>query len=389
MMRRTGAFAFLLAAVAACDSGQQARQAAFITRDQPVATFSGVATALSSGEFAALSARLSEEGGFFPSDNLVSNETAYLQVLGTLEKSGVRGGAYIGVGPDQNFSYIAHIQPAIAFIIDIRRDNLLHHLLFKSLFHSARNRVDYLSLMLGKPAPADIDQWNDATIDEIVLYIDSTASTPETFAAAQERLLDSLRDFSYPLSGADLLHIQAIHATFYEWGLDIRYSSRGRYSHFPTWRNLMLQTDAEGSRRSYLADESLFRYVQDMQRANLIIPVVGDLSGSHALRAIGKQVAALGLEISAFYVSNVEQYLMRGPEFRDFAETVTRLPFNHRSMIIRSYFPRNRNPRTTPADRMSYQLLEPFDSFVREYRSGGYQNYNELVTKNVVPLDGR
>ena len=46
----------------------------------------------------------------------------------------MRGGAYIGVGPDQNFSYIAAIRPDVVFIVDVRRDNLLLHLLFKSLF---------------------------------------------------------------------------------------------------------------------------------------------------------------------------------------------------------------------------------------------------------------
>ena len=75
--------------------------------------------------FAVLVERLSEPGGYFDTDNLISNETSYLHVIGELEELGVSGGAYIGVGPDQNFSYIAHVRPRIAFIIDIRRDNLL------------------------------------------------------------------------------------------------------------------------------------------------------------------------------------------------------------------------------------------------------------------------
>src|SRR4029453_14967345 len=84
--------------------------------------------------FSRLVARLSEPGGFFDSDNLVSNETSYLHVLGAFDSLGVRGGAYIGVGPEQNFSYIARVKPEIALIIDIRRDNMLLHLLFKAMF---------------------------------------------------------------------------------------------------------------------------------------------------------------------------------------------------------------------------------------------------------------
>ena len=42
-------------------------------------------------QFAALSARLSEPGGYFDSDNLISNETSYLHVLGKLRSSEYRG----------------------------------------------------------------------------------------------------------------------------------------------------------------------------------------------------------------------------------------------------------------------------------------------------------
>ena len=77
--------------------------------------------------FAALSEQLSEPNGEFDTDNLISNESSYLHVMPTLEQAGVSGGVYIGVGPDQNFSYIARIRPSAAFIIDIRRDNMLMH----------------------------------------------------------------------------------------------------------------------------------------------------------------------------------------------------------------------------------------------------------------------
>src|SRR5690349_10221818 len=71
--------------------------------------------------FAQTIARLSEPNGYFDTDNLISNESSYLQVIPDLARRGVRGGAYIGVGPDQNFTYIAATRPAIAFIVDIRR----------------------------------------------------------------------------------------------------------------------------------------------------------------------------------------------------------------------------------------------------------------------------
>ena len=46
------------------------------------------------------------------------------------------------------FDLIARVNPSIAFITDIRRDNLLHHLLFKALFEQAQNRTEYVALWL-------------------------------------------------------------------------------------------------------------------------------------------------------------------------------------------------------------------------------------------------
>src|SRR5262245_4736824 len=95
-------------------------------------------------DFAQLVARLSERAGYFGSDNLVSNELSYQHVIGTPTKMNVTGGVYLGVGPDQNFTYVSQIKPKLAIMIDIRRDALLQHLLFKSLFMMSRNRVEYL-----------------------------------------------------------------------------------------------------------------------------------------------------------------------------------------------------------------------------------------------------
>src|SRR5580692_6052757 len=70
----------------------------------------------------------SEPGGSFLSDNLVSNELAFQDVLPELTGDRKPGGVYLGVGPEQNFTYIAALKPKIAFIFDIRRQNLIEHL---------------------------------------------------------------------------------------------------------------------------------------------------------------------------------------------------------------------------------------------------------------------
>src|SRR4051812_32959606 len=75
----------------------------------------------------------SEAGGYFRSDNFVSNEMEFqFPIPDLLEKAKPGGGAYLGVGPDQNFTYILALEPKISFIIDIRRQNMLQHLMYKS-----------------------------------------------------------------------------------------------------------------------------------------------------------------------------------------------------------------------------------------------------------------
>ena len=61
---------------------------------------------------------LSEPDGSFFSDNIISNETSYLQAASALAKLASPGGVYIGVGPEQNFTYIALTRPKVAFIVD-------------------------------------------------------------------------------------------------------------------------------------------------------------------------------------------------------------------------------------------------------------------------------
>ena len=78
---------------------------------------------LGDSEFWSLSAGMSEPGGYFHSDNLVSNELGFQYVIRDLLAAVGSGSVYVGVGPDQNFTYVAALRPRIAFVVDIRRQN--------------------------------------------------------------------------------------------------------------------------------------------------------------------------------------------------------------------------------------------------------------------------
>ncbi len=291
--------------------------------------------------FAALSARLSEPGGYFDTDNLISNEAGYLKVLGALERLGVHGGAYVGVGPDQSFSYIAAIGPAIAFIVDIRRDNLLQHLLLKALVERAPTRVQFLAGLLGRPAPPDTAGWRERSVDDIVSYLDRTPADAATVAALRLELTRRVQSYGIPLDSADLATIRRFHRAFIDQGLGLRFSSAGRAPrpYYPTYRRLISETDLAGNQASYLSSGERYAVVRELETANRVIPVVGDLSGDHALREIGAVLQEMGLELTAFYASNVESYLWRDGTFPAWVENLKALPSKANAVVIRSYFP--------------------------------------------------
>src|SRR5215475_10989765 len=86
----------------------------------------------------------SESGGAFQSENFLSNETGFQAVIPALKELTKPGGVYMGVGPEQNFTYIAAIRPKIAFIIDFRPQNMLEHMIYKVLFELSSDRADFI-----------------------------------------------------------------------------------------------------------------------------------------------------------------------------------------------------------------------------------------------------
>jgi hypothetical protein len=384
MLTKSVVSALLLAMVPLSAQRQDVAGAtAYVAAQQP-------APALSDSAFAALSARISEPGGFFDSDNLISNESSYLHVLGAMRRMGVTGGAYIGVGPDQSFSYIAQVRPRVAFIIDIRRDNVLQHLLFKALFEMAHNRVEYLALLTGRAIPDDAAKWNRRSINDVADLIEKSPPDADQLETSRAMIRAKVKRYGIPVTPAELETIDKIHQAFFDGGLELRFTSLGRppRDYYPTLRKLLLEHDLAGKQASFLASEDDFQFVKSLEARNLVVPVVGNLAGSHALREIGKVMTERGDKLSALYVSNVEFYLMREGTFDAFAASVRTLPHDSRSVIIRSYFGGGfygSHPQSVPG-YFSTQLLQTVDTFVAESARGGYATYMDLVSKHNLDL---
>jgi hypothetical protein len=340
-------------------------------------------SSLGSSSLASLVERLSEPNGEFDTDNLISNESSYLHVIPALEQGGVSGGVYIGVGPDQNFSYIARIRPNAAFIVDIRRDNLLLHLMFKAIFAASRSRMEYLSILTGRPVPDRVDSWRDASIEKIVAYFDMAEPASGAWNGADlDKLHASIRATGIPVSAADLATIDRFRRAFVQSGLGLQFQSTGRPArdYYPTYRDLLLETDRRGRKLCYLASEDDFQFVKALEARDGVVPVVGNLSGPHAVAAIGQEIARRGEKVSAFYVSNIENYLFRDGSFPRFVDNVKKLPRSDKSVIIRSLFGGMSLPESVPG-YYSTSAIQTINEFVANCGSTRCRGYYELLKK--------
>lgn len=331
--------------------------------------------------FAQLVDTLSEPGGFFDTDNLVSNETAYLHVLGGMRRLGVHGGTYIGVGPEQNFSYIAEIEPELALIIDIRRDNMLLLLLFKAVFETSETRIEYLAQLFGRRPPPDPRAWTGRDLTALLDYIDQQPLDSASHDSVHRALMTRVEGFRVPLTAEDRTTIRRFHDEFARLGTGLTFTTLGRPAQrdYPTVRRLYLETDLEGNRGSYLATEERWLRVRNLQRQNRVVPLVGDMGGTVAMRAIGNYLRNTHRTVSAFYASNVEFYLMRSGTFDEWVESIRLLPATEKSVLIRSYFDRGFGGPGMQPGHFSSQHLQTFDRFLEMVDEPVARTYLDLV----------
>ena len=322
---------------------------------------------LSDVEFWQLSANSSEEGGGFFSENFVSNELGYPYVMPELIQRTPAGGAYLGVGPEQNFTYVAATRPRIAFIIDIRRQNMIEHLLYKAVFELSENRTEFLSrLFARKPS---LSTGRNATPEELFAAFESVPQDAVFYRESLEAVRNLLiKKHRFALSPEDESTLEHVYEEFAKQGGAIRYSVtalpyRGGLvrdlptingpvpdnpnqltatvavmlgSQFPTYAEVMTAKDPQGRNWSFLATEDSYQTLRGMQQKNLIIPLVGDFAGPKAIRAVGQYLKDHDATLSTFYVSNVEQYLTPVSKLRSFYDSVATLPINPSSTFIRS-----------------------------------------------------
>jgi hypothetical protein len=335
----------------------------------PQAASQGLPTRLSDADYWQLIEDFSEPNGFFQSDNLVSNERLFQLAVPAL-KLLKRGGVYLGVAPDQNFTYMLGVEPAMAFIVDVRRGNLLEHLMYKALFELSSDRAEFLSNLFTRGRPA-----GPATAQATDLIEKVRASTPdaELYKTHFKAIVDLLtKKHGFKLTPDDVTGLEYVYGMFFRFGPDLTYSSstfnagRGGGNR-PSWGELQSTVGPTGENLSYMGSEANYRAIKTLEEKNLLVPIVGNFAGTKALRAVGKYVRDHGSTIAAFYVSNVEQYLFMDGIAQAFYDNLATLPLDSSTVFIRS--------------ARNYDVLDPIQAFLKDLGEGRIRNYQDVTAR--------
>jgi hypothetical protein len=340
-------------------------------------------SSLSDAEFWQIFTTMSEPGGTFPSENFISNELTFQHVIPSLQKTVRPDGVYLGVGPEQNFTYISNLKPRLAIIFDVRRQNAMAHLMYKAVFEMSPTRAEFVSRLFSRPLAGRVAPT--AKVDDMFAVATAAQPSDSAYLANQRAIFANLvNKHHFVLTPGDSAGIEHLLEVFYEAGPDINYGYRlGRpgtsYSAYPTFATLQTRTNADSVQMAFLATEENYRVVRDMQMRNLIVPVVGNFAGPKAIRSVGDYLKQHSLTVQAFYLSNVEQYLFQDRIADQFYQNVAALPLDSTSSFIRSVPPNGINQPSAfgnlsasmAAGSMRITINNGVSSFMQTFDSAG------------------
>jgi len=325
----------------------------------------------------------SETGGYFRSDNFVSNETTFQYVIKDLKRT-KPGGVYLGVGPDQNFTYIVAMQPKMAIIFDIRRQNMVQHLMYKALIEMSSDRADFVSHLFARKRPASLEP--KSTAEEVFSAFDNVQADRTLFVENLQAIKKQLEErHGFRLSAEDEASMEYVLRAFFAGGPDLTYNGVGGGAGFgrgrmPSYGELMQMTDGEGANRSYMGSEENFKILQDLEKKNLVVPIVGDFAGSKAIRAVGTYLKEHDAFVTAFYVSNVEQYLFQqDDDWSKFYHNVEALPVDSTGTFIRSVFNGIALNYQSNAYMRSASVLSSISGLLKAFGTGEVKTYYDVI----------
>jgi len=269
---------------------------------------------------------------------------------------------------------------------------MLELLMYKALFELSPDRATFVGNLFSRARPSGLDIRTSA--DALFAAYEKAKVDPAFYTKNLQAINASLTRHGFQLSSEDLGKIEYVFQVFSKGGPGITYefssASPSSLVNPTSYARIMTTTDPSGKNSSFLANEDSYQYVREMQRKNLIVPLVGDFAGPAVIRNIGRYLKERSATVSVFYISNVETYLDESQK-QAFYKNVAALPVDSSSMFIRFILgnPARGLPWWRPG-MSNVSTLAPMSDLIRSVQSGRYPNFQEIVreTKDPVVLGG-
>ena len=236
------------------------------------------------------------------------------------------GGAYVGVGADQNYTLIARARSELVFILDIDERVTQTHTAYEVLIEASDSGDE----LVARFAP-------EATEETVALLEAALVDRPTSERVGVVR--------SYKRSRETLRR-----------HLD-RVRTRSR----------------DGRPTSWLSDPQLYDWIRRLFQADRVRNLPGDLTGESTMRTIAAAAQQLGVPVRVLYLSNAEEYFkyFHG----SYRENVRAMTGDERSVVLRTLY----SDEWVHADSLWNYQVQPLLHFQAQLGDDGPRSRNAML----------
>jgi hypothetical protein len=214
---------------------------------------------------------------------VVSNEARHDLFFPFIEN---KGGIYVGVASDPNYTLIAVAKPEFAFLLDIDRQVIDMHAIYK-VFLAASDDPETMRR-----------RWSKRELRRSVDLLEEGLANEEP--KARKRIIDLFEE---------------VH--------EIVHENLGKVA----------QRERDGKGTSWLSNDEYYGYIRRMFEVGRVRVMPGNLLGANTMASIAAAARELELPVRVFYPSNAEDYFGYGDGYRN---NVRGLPIDDTSVVIRT-----------------------------------------------------
>ncbi|RLT14098.1 MAG: hypothetical protein DWI24_03455 [Planctomycetota bacterium] len=304
-------------------------------------------------------------------DNLMTNEDSIASVVDQIAKEVPPRQVYLGVGPDQNYTLMAHARPENCYVIDFRKKNQLLHLFHKALVEISTSRIQYLENFWAREISEEIRKKGQ-TMDFIESFKNQSVD-PQKLDLIKQQVKSVCSGWNL-LNKSELDEISTLQSRLAGQGPDARFLALKMY---PTIGSLITMKSRAGQPAHWLAQENYYSVLRTMQLENRILPINGDWSDEKGFARIVKRIEQDRQKVGLIYLSDVEFFLIRQGLFGKYVKNLMKLPLHADARIIRTSTKEIGHPERA-IGLSSTTIVRPLRKFLEQASHGMIKRWEDL-----------